>query len=787
MKFHRFVDPTYGLSGGSFPGTVHGVAYDRINVVSGGVGAPGSAFADGAKIGGPNAGTYWHAFGEDATSHFFNRGLLALSENTDVLDDLLHRDLAAPARTSDVVSAGQTSITILGEVWLDTNPTTPVSDLFSVLDANNREILNQATGVEVVVSTVSGGTIGSGFSSPAGVTLTFNIPITSAMAPAWRVYYGERSSLATLPSDALVKIKVRSAEEVDADVERAIFGMKWDAGSANTWTTPPPINLYHTAYRGLDETYRLGTTFWPLQPGINYPVGKTLNKAGAGGWFIKTGGPGFAGFSLETVGGVTSLGVKDYALGATWLAWNEDQISNLTEYDRRGVSSGFIRIGHTHNDLDVHNLTTRTSLYGFGNFNQRAFPNTISSVAEGIRTYVVRGMSCTLTKDVLTISAPFRFGNHYGTALALGLDLLVLKDTAGDHHNVHPIEWDSGDERSVRVVYADGTRRGTVVPTPMTLESWLSPTFLSADNTPLIQAYLRPDGAYPHEDSLAVKTSGNVMMASPSIKGGSKTQFAPPALTVVGPTVQEKSLVWGFVEEWGQVSEAGYFKGRDAYFNGTVNADKIESRGGYHALVIGAGVSSPVEVSQSNAGYRVEVTPSGGPAVQTGVDALGPFVHIGKTPSDWTLNNASVDVGYKYVNISNSDFIQIIDNRLMKDAQPVEARFPYVRAGYVVELYASLGFKSSITQHVTLSFRCRALVGDSGYTLPGMPDTPMQIGADETVTQSVFCVLKIPSGSYPHGLRFSPFIFWSGGVAPSFGSSAPATSHFRATLRRISD
>src|SRR5262245_10462430 len=94
MGFHRQTTPTYF---GALP-----VGYDYINNLLSGT----PAFAHGAKVGGPNAGTYFVAFGEDATSSDFNRPHKALAENCDILDDYAHRDLAVPVKTSDVVAGG---------------------------------------------------------------------------------------------------------------------------------------------------------------------------------------------------------------------------------------------------------------------------------------------------------------------------------------------------------------------------------------------------------------------------------------------------------------------------------------------------------------------------------------------------------------------------------------------------------------------------------------------------------------------------------------------------------
>src|ERR1700735_944084 len=102
MPFHRLTVPSY------FGGLPAGYDYAN-NAVSG---TP--ANADGAKVGGPNAGTYFIGFGEDATSADANRPAQALAPNTDFLDDLTRRDRALPVRSSDGTGAPTSSLTLVG-------------------------------------------------------------------------------------------------------------------------------------------------------------------------------------------------------------------------------------------------------------------------------------------------------------------------------------------------------------------------------------------------------------------------------------------------------------------------------------------------------------------------------------------------------------------------------------------------------------------------------------------------------------------------------------------------
>jgi hypothetical protein len=543
MGFHRFVDPSYNLGGGSFPGTLYGEAYDRVNVISGGVGTGGSAFADNAKVGGPNVGTYWHAFGEDATSNYFNRGMKALNENTDLLDDLLHRDIAVPARTATVASSGQTSVALVGEIWLDDNPATPLDDLFSVLDQYDREILDTTTGTQVVVSSISaGGAVGDGFSPVGGVTLQFNIAITALMATSWRVYYGERSCLAVLPQDALVKIKVRSAEEVDADVENTIKKIKWNLSSSNTWLTDPLKNLYNVAYSGLDDLYRLTTIISTSMPSW-YPRPRTLNTDGAGGWFSKDN---FAMAGRAAVTGasvVGTLGYTEYALGAVWHSIAADSFSTADNTHRISASSGFVhfgRAGRSWNDLTDVGTNKSVGLFGLGSFSRRS---NLSAASGNNRTMLLEGSVFTAgdgDPDYLAAPASNWFSHAtYGTAIQLGLDVLVFVDASGHYWNLVVTAFD--DDTHVFVRCVDGTSPAWGGATSLTLVAWLAPTFINTDNAPAFEN-LR----YPNAYAALMKGNGNVMSALPA-RYSSVAQIQTPALSCWGSDESHSSpaMVWG--------------------------------------------------------------------------------------------------------------------------------------------------------------------------------------------------------------------------------------------------
>src|ERR1019366_8535747 len=80
--FHRLTVPTYF---GGLPSN-----FDYIN--NAGSGTPASA--DGQRADGINQGTYFVAFTDDGTSKNVNRPAMALAQNTDFIDNILHADLA---------------------------------------------------------------------------------------------------------------------------------------------------------------------------------------------------------------------------------------------------------------------------------------------------------------------------------------------------------------------------------------------------------------------------------------------------------------------------------------------------------------------------------------------------------------------------------------------------------------------------------------------------------------------------------------------------------------------
>lgn len=255
--FHRFGTPTYF---GGLPAD-----YDYINNAAGGT----PAYADGAKTSGPNAGSYFVAFGEDATSADANRPAQALAQNCDFLDDTLHRDVSLPVGTVAVTPGSAVpNLVLTGPGIFMGLAGATIAEMFQVTDQNDEDIDIGGTLIVVTTAVDGGGVlIGGGFSL-GNVTLTFNISIPSGQP--YRIWYGERTNFATFPADGLMTTHLRSLTEIDAQVEELFRtlhggGQSWNAA----WdTTIHDINQL-TTVTGVDVLLQVAsiTALRALAPG----------------------------------------------------------------------------------------------------------------------------------------------------------------------------------------------------------------------------------------------------------------------------------------------------------------------------------------------------------------------------------------------------------------------------------------------------------------------------------------------------------------------------------------
>jgi hypothetical protein len=445
-KMHRYKQPTYhgapALAAAPTFTTFNGVDYDFLNVVSEGAGAGGSAFFPTHKPSGPNVGTYGVAFGEDATSSNTNRGIRALAENTDTLDDWMHRDLAVPVRTASVTAgAPVSSIVLPADTYVGTGVGYPIDSLFSVLDANHEEILNGDD--KVAVASIAGATIGDGFSA-VSITLTLSHAIPSGTT--YYVVYATRSNLATIPEYALVSVGLRASDEVAADVSRMIGHLKGEPSGA--WDQNPIFSTYNLGMGGLNSMYSRassGGTF-SSQTGV---TSTTRDTAGAGAEVYATG-RGLAAIMDDTFMGYTST------------TRNVDPVQALFRAESNGIPTG----GHGRSGFVA---LMRGAHAGNGDSGAPVGIGSYRRMGVGSFTVVNEGGTATVTAGPGTqlldidLGTNLQAGGGGSTRMKLGYDLIRVRlpatiagnPTLGDREvSFRVVAMPASD--TVRVVGLDG-------------------------------------------------------------------------------------------------------------------------------------------------------------------------------------------------------------------------------------------------------------------------------------------------------------------------------------------
>lgn len=258
MPFHRLTEPTYpgGLPDG----------YDLINDPGhASVGGSGTAaLADGQKSGGPNAGTYFVAFGEDGTSENFNRPAKALAENTDLLDDLLRTGIPTITFTDATASGSVTTVALTGEVYVGKDGASDSqaqrNKIVRVTDQNNNDL--EVSGNKVVASAIHDGssnnvvgTEETGFYTNPSVD--FSPPIPNGTT--YRVWYGVLNSFANISEvdkGGLFEESLRVIQNVSGEV-RSLFRQIHSESSVNqAWDAGFDSTIRSLASAGLNERYR---------------------------------------------------------------------------------------------------------------------------------------------------------------------------------------------------------------------------------------------------------------------------------------------------------------------------------------------------------------------------------------------------------------------------------------------------------------------------------------------------------------------------------------------------
>lgn len=454
--FHRLTPPSYH---GGLP-----AEYDYINDPSanGDSGAP--ALADDKKVGGPNAGTFFVAFGEDARSSFANRGLKALAQNTDAIDDILRRSIALTVRTSSVTSSGDTAVLITGDVFIGALGTANTQDqrnrLISILDADDNEIID-AVGNTIRASLIHDGsnnnvvgTTADGFYTNPTVTFTSAIP----NGVNYRVYYGERSSLAELPPDAFTDIRIRGAQEVSGGVEKQLRDLHAPL-AAQAWDDPWDASIRALARAGLNERYRRSTQV----------VSGSYDTPGDGAVIVRDGR------AVEFSNPLTNRRLSPFSD-----PWPDPILADLRVSGPADLTSGEPNFTGVGGDIGLfQELNAYTSDADLSEFYRARFsgPLVLEAIPRDIRDDTLSS-GTTLTKispvdnaiinpgsvdnsnGWRTISCALGqyFRNSNGkTAVRLNLDMLEVQDDSGNPLGTYVIE-DFINDTTVRVLTLTGER-----------------------------------------------------------------------------------------------------------------------------------------------------------------------------------------------------------------------------------------------------------------------------------------------------------------------------------------
>lgn len=184
MTFHRLSNPSYYVpGGGALP-----VGYDLLNDPST-TGGTGIAMVpdSGPKAGGTYDGVYFVVDGNDEPANAYNLGrpIRALAESIDLLDDSLRQSIAKHADIGFTAGGGGDASTDLDGSTTEIFVGDAVVDarfLFIVATSLGTPIF--VDGVRVSVTSITGATIGDGFTNANPLTLTFNKTI-----PAGTNYY----------------------------------------------------------------------------------------------------------------------------------------------------------------------------------------------------------------------------------------------------------------------------------------------------------------------------------------------------------------------------------------------------------------------------------------------------------------------------------------------------------------------------------------------------------------------------------------------------------------------
>lgn len=458
MGFHRLTVPTYY---GGLPGS-----YDYINNAISGTPAP----ADVAKSSGVNLGTYFIAFGEDATSSNSNRANAALAENCDIIDDTLRGSQVVMRYVEGTVVSPTNAVALTGDVYVGGSAETPAvvnnqetrNRLVRIVDASGNDLV--LAGAKVAPQLIDDGSLNNQVGVPADGFFTAPTVRLSVGMPAgtsYRLYYLTRRHLTDIVAN-------KPAEFFAEQIRTAGEG-------ASVYSILRTTDLY---LHGMDDLYRRASAY-DATPPPEWPGDvPTADTAGNGAWFVKNSWP-LTGYMTASGSSFTgSLNEQDYHLGATFAAELDASFVFSLDTHRSSAGSGFVALGRKRSFLNDP-CKGDPGLFGFFHGTRR---DSGDSSNTDDATVLEVGDTFSLSGDQLTLGSGWFYKNLGGSdrsAFVRFFDIIVMEEVAtGDIYYVTVSAFTSATVATIR--YLDGSQPNLTG--DFNFVDWIAPMMLSSED-----------------------------------------------------------------------------------------------------------------------------------------------------------------------------------------------------------------------------------------------------------------------------------------------------------------
>ena len=564
MAFYRYRAPTWFNANAITPATAvgtpqeNGSNYFFLNVDD--LGA-GGAPEDGQVLSGPSQYTFMVAFGEDATSGSVNRGLAALAENTDALDDIANKDRIRPVRTLfTVVGSPSNTVQVPLEAYMGnlgaSLTATHLQALFRVCDTSGRELYSYLDEQVVLVQSCSPGT------SPYYCDGVYTLTLNSFLEPGtYALLHYTRDSFAMSTHELLRTPFLESLCGISGYLQLQLAFWR---GDSQAWDAlPPPATLFGLKNRTLDGVYsgqaNGGTLSLPADLSPFYPLYDS-GEPGSGGAYVRNG-PSMVAvstFGLGTAPSSSTPWLRD-PLGGMWTSYVADVSpqSSASAFKFVGLSRGFVHVGHRIRSKNNVTMPAKApALASFAAYIEHADEYSDTSQAP---TYIELPRACNLQrvagKDLLTLtSISYWFYKSFSgtnrTSLVLGLTLLEVEwANPSDPITTDPVRriYRIVEFKSPTQVEVMGPDGGPVEfpagTTAATITRIFTPTFLAPDGAGDFRVALGSTNA-------SLLESGPFMALTPPVTSRSVSDTVDSGVAYVGgPTPTGLALQWGGFED----------------------------------------------------------------------------------------------------------------------------------------------------------------------------------------------------------------------------------------------